>query len=262
MDFRLERALRQKPDEEIEYKELYSRALTEINDRGAQVGGNMIPWGWTTNFVATEFTVSESLRIETADPRGGPHVEQQTTHRNLIQARLKPGRLNRIEDIGHREPTYRFFGTDRAIEEFRLDILPVSEPSEEGCSAFGSVSYDFEVDFRTETTTDTLQFYLMVSQNLFDRYLWNIGQGLTNQLALAIGFVDGFYAEWSPGITAQVIKVLAGPEHKIQEGDGTEWPRLGKVGNCEFFMNGHFALKAVGQSAFESDEERRGIRAR
>lgn len=217
MEFHLERAIRQKPTDEIEHKGLYSKALTELDDRGAQVGHDMIPWVWTTSFLATEFIVQDSLRYETVGMLGDEHGELQSSRRTTIQARLHPGSM-REGSIFDREPTYRFFGTDRVIKDWQLHILP------------------------TETTTDIVTFYLMVNHSLYDRYLWNIAQGLANQLALSVGHVDGFYSEWSPGISTRDIKVLAGSEHKIEDGDGTEWPRLAKVGKAEFYMNGRFDL--------------------
>jgi hypothetical protein len=241
MEFHLERAIRQKPTDEIEHKGLYSKALTELDDRGAQVGHDMIPWVWTTSFLATEFIVQDSLRYETVGMLGDEHGELQSSRRTTIQARLHPGSM-REGSIFDREPTYRFFGTDRVIKGWQLHILPTETKEKEGCTAWGSVSYDSETDFRTETTTDIVTFYLMVNHSLYDRYLWNIAQGLANQLALSVGHVDGFYSEWSPGISTRDIKVLAGSEHKIEDGDGTEWPRLAKVGKAEFYMNGRFDL--------------------
>lgn len=254
MEFRLERAIRQKPTSEIEHQGLYTRALTELDDRGAQVGNDMIPWGWTTNFVGTEFVVMDTLRYETVGMMGKEHPELQSSRRTMIQARLRPGRMRGEDSIFDREPTYRFFGTDRVITDWQLHITPTAEKAEEGCTAWGSVSYDAEIDFRTETTTDIVTFYLNVNQSLYDRYLWNIGQGLANQLALAVGHVGGFYGEWSPGISTREIKVLAGSEHKIEDGDGSEWPRLGKVGKAEFFMNAKFDLTRRAPTVVEEQD--------
>lgn len=268
MDFNLERGIRQKQSSEIEHQSLYARALIELDDRGAQVGQDMIPWGWTSNFVGTEFVVIDRLSYEISRGMNGDEPEQMSSSRKtMIQARLRPGNHREEDSIFDREPTYRFFGTDRVITDWQLHITPTSNKAEEGCSTWGSVSYDSEVDFRTSSSTDIVTFYLNVNQSLYDRYLWNIGQGLANRLALAVGLVDGFYSEWSPGISASEIKVLAGSEHKIEDGDGTEWPRLGKVGKCDFFMNSHFDLLRPVAPAVDHDdddaeasEDRRGFR--
>lgn len=263
MDFHLERAIRQKPAEEIEHKGLYARALTEIDDRGAQVGYDMIPWVWTTNFVGTDFVAMDHLSYESVGMMGKEHDEMRATRRNVIQVRLRPGTM-REGSIFDREPTYRFFGTDRVISDWELHIMPTDKKEEEGCTTWGSVSYDSEIDFRKETTSDIVTFYLAVNQSLYDRYLWNIGQGLANQIALSVGHVEGFYSDWSPGVTTRDIKVLAGSEHKIEEGDGTDWPRLGKVGKCNFFMNGRFDLsgrqRVDDETEEQAEEERRGFR--
>lgn len=265
LDFNLERTLRLKPHDEIEHKNLYNRAIVELDGRGAQVGRDMIPWVWTTSFRATDFTVCDNVSFETMLMVGRPHAERKTARRNYIQARLKPGRLHQADDLFDHEPTYRFFGTDRVIKDFRLDILPVDDPADEGCTTWGSASYDAEIDFRTEATEDIVQFYLQVSPSLFDRYLWNIGQGLANRIGLAVGFVDGFYSDWSPGVTTREIKVLAGDEHKIEDANGVEMPRLGKIGKVEFFMHGHFDVSPLPpvvaeEEQVEGDEERRGFK--
>ncbi|ODT80962.1 MAG: hypothetical protein ABS76_14335 [Pelagibacterium sp. SCN 64-44] len=264
MDFKLERKLRLKTAEEIEHRTLYDRAVIEIDDAGRQVGRDMIPWGWSLSFIATEFLVVDRISYETAGLRGDELPAPKFSRRNTIHARLKPGRLRQDEDDVDREPTFRMFGTDRAVAEFLLDIVPVTEAKDEGCTTWGTASYDAEVDFRTSVQPDTVQFYLMVSPSLFDRYLWNIGQGLANQFALVVGFVDGFYSEWSPGISTREIKVLAGQEHVVEDSDGEELPRLGKVGRCEFFMNGRFPLtvpeEAPPGAQSDTETERGGFR--
>ncbi|MGO4440312.1 hypothetical protein [Rhizobium sp. RAF56] len=54
-----------------------------------------------------------------------------------------------------------------------------------------------------------------------------------------VGGVEGFYAEWSPSISTDSIKVLtADKEHKVEIPDGCEiqpW-RLGKVSEAELYL--------------------------
>ena len=112
-----------------------------------------------------------------------------------------------------------------------------------GTTTWGLVSYTSEIDFTTDTTTDVVQFYMMVPQATFDRYVWNIGNGLADELILSVGFVNGFYSEWSPSIATTSIKVLAGDEHKIADVGEFDPPRLGRVGKSELFMNARRDLR-------------------
>lgn len=258
MDFHLERQLRLKATDEIEHKNLYQAAVIELDDHGVQVGRDMIPWGWTTFFTATELSVSDSIRFESKDLRGQEKSALEISRRHLIQVKLRPGDPRRPDDD---EPTYRMFGTDRTISDITLDILPATSPEDEGCTAWGSVSYSAETDFRTDTTPDVLHFYLQVSQAVYERYLWNIGQGLANEVVLAVGFVDGFYSEWSPSISTREIKVLAGSEHVVQGSESVELPRLGKIGKLEFFMNARGTLKIAAANEVEPElVQPRGLR--
>lgn len=155
-------------------------AIIEVDDAGRQISSDQIPWSWTLNFKGTEFTVTDNLNFESGDFRGNER-EVETTHRSCVRVKLRPGSM-RESDGGDDEPSYTFFGTDRPIADFQLEILVVAGDLPEGCTSWGSVSYTAEVDFHNDTTADTVQFYLMVSQGVFDRYLWNIAQGLADDI--------------------------------------------------------------------------------
>lgn len=253
LNYDLEYRLRYKSAEEVKHSGLYGRAVVEIDEAGRQVGQDMIPWGWTLNFTAFDLAVSDRLSFESVTGIGDKKSQRDTSHRTGIHAKLKSGHpFNRFR---RDTPTYRLFGTRRVLTEITLDITPVADPAEEGMTTWGSASYMAEVDFRHEAQPDCLCFYLHVSQALYDRYLWNIAQGLVNEVILSVGVVDGFYAEWSPGITTHEVKILAGEEHKVAGAEGVELPRLGKVGKVELAMNGQGLLKR--QSVPEPAEQRR-----
>ena len=134
------------------------------------------------------------------------------------------------------------FGTDRSIQSFQLDIHPVTDPAkrQEGCSAWGSVSYTAEIDFRNDTTDDCLNFYMFVKPETFARYAAKIAHGLVDEIILSLGSVAGFYSEWSPSISTNNVKVLTkGSEQNIGLPASVEFepPRLGEVGEAQLYIN-------------------------
>jgi hypothetical protein len=105
-----------------------------------------------------------------------------------------------------------------------LDGVAVTKPS---------LSYTTEIDFRNETTDDTLQFYLHVSAARFAQYVEMMRRYPANIIALRLGIVDGLYSEWSPSISADRIKVLTNSkDHQltIPEGCAITPPTLGRIG--------------------------------
>lgn len=234
LDYDLEYRLRFKGEDELQHKSLYRNAIVEVDDQGQQVGQDMIPWGWTLSFSAIELSVSDRLTYEDRTGIRDQQPSRQVEHRYGIYAKLKPGHARqRSWD----NTTYRLFGTSRVLEEITLDIRPTSTLDGEGCTAWATASYVTEVDFRNEVQPDCLCFYMMVSQAVYDRYLWNIAQGLVNEVGLHLGLVDGFYAEWSPGVSTREVKILAGEEHKVEGAEGLTLSRLGKIGKVELAMN-------------------------
>lgn len=234
LDYDLEYRLRFKGEEELQHKSLYRNAVVEVDDRGQQVGQDMIPWVWTLSFSAIELSVSDQLSYEDHVGARGEAPGRKIGHRYGIHAKLKPGH-SRQRPWDH--TTFRLFGTNRVLQEITLDIRPVSEPEDEGCTAWATASYAADIDVRNEIQPDCLCFYMMVSQAVYDRYLWNIAQGLVNEVILSLGFVDGFYAQWSPEVSTREVKILAGEEHKVDGAEGLTLSRLGKIGKVELAMN-------------------------
>ena len=130
------------------------------------------------------------------------------------------------------------FGTERAIKDFQL-CCPVRDQTEgESCSAWGTVSYTDEGDFREETFEDTIVFSLIVRPETFARYVAKISLGAADEIILRVGMVAGFYSEWTPAISTRDVKVLAsGEEQKITMPPGVEFqpPRLGRVGEAALY---------------------------
>lgn len=263
MDFHFDRRLRMKTADEIEHKSLYSRAVVEIDENGGQVGLDQIPWGWTLSFLAKEIVVTDRLSFESKDGLGRDLAGQQMRPTSAIRLKLCPGSSREGREWGN-EPGYSMFGVDRPLTNIQLDVLPASEDQPEGCTAWGSVSYTSEIDFRSDTTDDILQFYLVVPQATYDRYVWNIAQGMADEIVFVVGHVDGFYSEWSPSITTDFIKILAGSEHVV-EGEPEEGPpRLGAVGKAELYITARRAPRQIDENSdAEENEEappRQGLR--
>lgn len=239
MDFHLERGLRLIT--EPEHKSLYNWAISEIDAQGRQVGVDQIPWEWTLNFTATSCVLSDSIDI---DP---PFQMEKTTpappkvvQLQIIRATLRPGHP-RDDGSYFRETAFAMFGTDRIIKSFALEIHPIADPTkQEKCTAWGSVSYTTEIDFRNETTDDCIVFYLFVKPETFARYGAKVAHGLVDEMIFRVKSVAGFYSEWSPSISTQNVKVLTpGDEQKITlpPGHQFELPRLGHVDGAELFIN-------------------------
>jgi hypothetical protein len=169
VDFHLERGLRLHT--EPEHKNLYKWAIQEIDAQGKQLGRDQIPWQWTLYFTATSCVLTDSIEIESKfqSDESSP-APREIAQRQHIRVRLRPG-CPWDEGDYFRETTFSMFGTDRTIKNFDLNIYPIADPAEqESCSAWGSVSYTTEIDFRDETTDDCVVFYLYVMPDTFARY--------------------------------------------------------------------------------------------
>lgn len=239
MDFHLERGLRLHT--EPEHKNLYKWAINEIDAKGRQIGDDQIPWRWTLYFTATSCVLGDSIDIKSQfQMQETTPSPPEVVQRQSICVQLRPGSPR--HDVDHfRTTTFSMFGTDRAIKSFQLDIYPIADPAEqESCTAWGSVSYTAEVDFRNETIDDCIVFYISVKPETFARYAAKIAQGSVDEMVLRVGSVAGFYSEWSPSISTPKVKVLTGgSEQKITlpSGRQIEPPRLGHVGEAELYVH-------------------------
>ncbi|GHA19274.1 hypothetical protein GCM10007989_13470 [Devosia pacifica] len=245
MDFHLDRKL--KYISEPQHKGLYSWGIAEVDEAGEQVGPDMIPWGWSLNFTATRISLGNSLRISPVNLRDKAG-ESTVTDSRSIHAVLKPG-FKRDEKV-FGATSYFMFGTDRPVEEFALEIAPFEgEISKEECSAWGTVSYTSEIDFRYQKHPDYLSFYLLMKPETFVRYAALIAQRAVSEAVLRVGSVEGFYSEWSPGISTTKVKILThGKEQEVQVPEGADNVplRLGKVAEAQFSMNCHMDLETEG----------------
>jgi hypothetical protein len=237
MDYHLDYGLRLHT--EPKYKSLYSWAINEVDADGSPIGRDLIPWRWTLFFSATSCVLTNRLEIaapfslkgESEEP---PRIEVD----QVIQLTLRPGarRKGKFRD----DVTFSMFGTKRAVRDFTLEIRRLHDSAEaECCSAWGSVSYTTEIDFRNETADDCICFYLAVKPETFARYVALIDRGAIDDIFFSVGGVDGFYSDWSPSISTHDVKVLLrGDEHKfdLPPDFKGEPPRLGRVRDARLLL--------------------------
>ncbi|MGO7486695.1 hypothetical protein ACCT28_36730 [Rhizobium ruizarguesonis] len=243
------------------HKSLYSWAINEVDKAGQVVGDDQIPWAWSLYFTATEINLSDRLIVNEASEIESPFPQRaEISHRRTITAKLRPG-AGRDEDDWHRQTTYRMFGTDRVIEDFRLDILPLNAEGEtENCHARGIVSYSSENDFNDETTEDCVLFYLMVKPSIFEHYARRITFGTADEVIFCVGQVSGFYSSWSPSISTRAVKVLTtGGGQTVEVPVGFTLPRLGRVGDTTLYINAVRAKKLPSPSDLDKRVEKRAM---
>jgi len=212
---------------ESELKNLYNWHLKEIDDAGNQLGADQIPWPYSLIFTAKNLALREFFKAE-LDEEENPLPGNGS---KLICAELTPGRFVGCEL--EKAPSYSMFGTDRLINDFRLEIRAFDENRpQESCEAWGGISFDVEIDFVEETVPDQLVFYLMVSPERFAHWSQQIEDKKLDQVTLRMGGVKGFYSPWSPSISTDDIKVLLpGDDQKIDAPTdcGVDPPRVGAV---------------------------------
>lgn len=234
MDYHLDNKIRL--NNKTEYESLYSWCLQEINSEGIQVGRDLIPWSWSFHFTASELRLIQGFEFGEEsffedDEKVSENEDKEFQDTEVIIATLHPGICSDgkwLED----DPRFSMLGTDRAITDFSLRISAVDEGEKEYCNVWGCVSYTSEIDFRDETTPDTVQIYLGLSKERFDKLAKLISSKTIDVVRIGVSGVSGFYSDWSPSITTNSVKVLArGSEQKIDvpEGCEIEPPRLGDV---------------------------------
>lgn len=220
------------------YTSLYSWAINEFDECGKSLGLDLIPWPWTLHFLATSCVLQDGFDFRLSD-RGGPdHVVEPTFYESRsIRCQLKP-----ISSVGSSmtPPMLSMFGTDRVIDSFEISIYPVSvSDKKEECRAWGMVAGTNEIDFRQVGHDDHIGFEIFVSERAFSRYCSILLRDHISEIIFMVNGVSGFYAQWSPSISADYLKVLCDVgEQKLlipKEVD-FELPSLGGVAGASFVI--------------------------
>lgn len=235
--------------QDSEFKGLYKWSLQEQDADGKKIGRDQIPWDWGLYFTASELALNDTLAIK-PDYLGDAEDEKMAVReKRFIRAKLYPG------DPGdrhrYRQTSYSMFGTDRTVSAFELFIEQLEDgDKQERCKVWGCVSYTTEIDFRDETTDDTIIFYLYVRPETFARYAERIAASEVDEAVLRVGRVAGFYSDWSPAISTDEIKVLTDhKEHEVEIPSDCEIdpPRLGEVMEIELYLRSISKLEVIAQ---------------
>lgn len=231
---------------EREHKNLYSWCIQEHNANGEKIGLDQIPWAWNNHFFATKLyyhlnlsgKTKNSSRLQFLD---STRKEPPKNKQNNINKQMVIDEQESITAILHSEndeTSYSMFGTDRKIKNITLSISKESNKTKEFCYAWGCPSYVTEHDFRNITEPDTIQFYLSINAEKFNRIVQLIKINNINKLKFSVSGVSGFYSEWSPSISTSRIKVLTNDSYhnveidkkcKLTSIQQKNIPRLGEV---------------------------------
>jgi hypothetical protein len=242
MDYHLEKQIRL--NDKTEHKSLYSWCLEEIDSEGEKAGKDFIPWAWSFHFTASELRLNQGFGFGELSLFGNDEKEQEENKEQnfedseVITAILHAGICTdgkRLED----DTRFSMFGTDRAITNFSLRIYKVENEEKERCQIWGGVSYTSEIDFRNETSPDSIEIHLALSEARFNKLAELISTNRIDSARIGLSRVSGFYSEWSPSISTRMVKVLtSGSEHEIIKSDGCDInpPRLGNIGKFDLTL--------------------------
>ena len=201
-----------------EYESLYSWSIDEVNKDGKVVNENLIPWDWSISFKVSFVSYVSEQEIHDAEK---------------IDTEALSAELKQLDDD---EPLLEIFGTSKPIEEFSLVIYKASQKDDnsESLRASASGEYEFEIDFRTQTSPSYLQFELFLVDEKFDELKELVKKNRASSIQLRISHCKGLYSYWSPSISTHQIKILT-YSHKIELPEGREdlW-RLGDVERYTF----------------------------
>jgi len=228
MEFHLDYSL--EASSEID-NSLYDWCIREVDKNGNQVGRDQIPWQWGLHFRISELSYSYDVEGEGEDAlKSLEDMSEDNADKLLLKsserifARLEP------------ETSFSMLGAEREINNFSLKVFKADT---ENCFIRGGVSFTAEVDFYDETVGDFVQVYLAVTSERFDAMSELVKLRCLNEASFMLSRVHGFYADWSPGISTNRVKVLArGKEQRLNVSDdfGFKPLRLGHVGEFRLHL--------------------------
>ena len=106
---------------------------------------------------------------------------------------------------------FSLFGTKRLITNIELYIEKINEKNEdaiEKCEMWGRISYDSEIDWRTETEADEIQINISLNAARFNKLVELIKTQKIDVFRIDLWFVTGLYSTWDPYGYTDTIKVL------------------------------------------------------
>ncbi|MBX5164827.1 hypothetical protein [Rhizobium sp. NZLR4b] len=218
MDYQLENTVR--TSTKSPHPNLYSWFIEELDATGKKIGPDYKPWGSNLHFNAKNLRVYRGLTLEDGKAKASDGII---------------GALIPSEGRRHGAVTYSFLGTSRPVEQITLRIYK-SEDEREVCALWGSVAYVSEWDFEDVRTPDTLEVQLFLAPSRFEDLAKFIEDGQAKG-GITIRHVEGVYAQWSPSIQTDSIKLLGSIEDQnlqIEPGADHIPAVLGKVGHFEY----------------------------
>ncbi len=233
--------------EDAEHSSLYRWSLREIGEETSGYQRDKIPWLWSQYFTMSEIKALSSLNLSDWVALNEEKVPKEIKEKQVIRAKLFPSEMGagRIKTCTH----YSMFGTNRTINSFEIEIFEVEQGKSESSYAWASVSHTTEIDFRDVKSDDVIVFGISVSKERFSSLLRLFQAQSISGGSLRVRGVDGFYAEWSPGISTSHIKVLTGDEKdhpvEIPEGCLIVPPRVGRVGDFELYLDSKINFQAA-----------------
>ena len=132
-------------------------------------------------------------------------------------------------------PTFSFFGTERLIEEFTLQVQPGDD---EQLKLLAIPSYTYEgPEFNNETTSDEVVFIYTIKSDNFEQLKELILNETVSDISFRASGIEGFYSRWSPTITTDHIKIwsLDGPDLEIPSDATGRWLRVGDAASANEF---------------------------
>ena len=233
MDYHLEREIIL--NNEAEHGGLDEWSLEEFDSEGVKIISNQIPWDWSFRFFISELRLTQGVGFFEDEEDEVEKKEWKFQGSEAIFANFHPGYCSDGKLL-ESDTRFSMFGTNRHISAFSLRISKVEKEEDERCRIWGGVSYTSEIDFRNETSPDSIEILLCLSEARFNKLAGLISRKEIDVARLCLSRVSGFYSEESPSIRTSNVKVLAGgreQEVKIPDGCGIEPPRLGKVGEFD-----------------------------
>ncbi|WP_064831795.1 hypothetical protein [Rhizobium phaseoli] len=211
MDYKIDKPIRLNGN----HDGLYKWFIEELDPATKQLGPHYIPWAWSIHFEARNLMVVRALEFK----------DETATLRQHISGGLFPETTDRRAAV-----KFSFFGTNRTIESFTLNIVR-SANGKEGVYATGSMGFEYEWDFENRMQSDSVEIEIALLAERYDALVESIADGRSIAV-VTLRMVDGFYSEWSPSIRTNNVKILSSmQDQKVKvEADGIVPPVLGKVG--------------------------------
>lgn len=185
-----------------QYKSLYTWSIEETTGSDGRFSGDMVPFYWNCQFLLKDPHTAVTLAIGEDDflgeNLGQPQESKKTKTTRVIRALAVPHSHNNWP------PRYRFFGTDRDINAFDLTIF-ASDDGNSRCRLSGFVGTD---DDDLQDSEDQIFVQVSLPEKEFAQLFTRLDHGKNLKIFLSLQCVAGFYARWSPEITASEIKIL------------------------------------------------------